>query len=64
MGATAGQALFGSKFRVGAARGEVLDFDGRAVIATIHPSADTVTDILDGFRERAGMKTAPLTPVG
>jgi uracil-DNA glycosylase len=39
LGATAGQALFGSKFRVGAARGEVLEFEGRAVIATIHPSA-------------------------
>ena len=39
LGATAGQALFGSKFRVGAARGEVLDHDGRAVVATIHPSA-------------------------
>ena len=39
LGATAGQALFGSKFRVGAARGQVLDFDGRAVVATIHPSA-------------------------
>jgi DNA polymerase len=39
LGATAGQALFGSKFRVGAARGEVLDLDGRAVVATIHPSA-------------------------
>jgi uracil-DNA glycosylase len=39
LGATAGQALFGSKFRVGAARGELLEFEGRAVIATIHPSA-------------------------
>ena len=39
LGATAGQAIFGSKFRVGAARGEVLDLDGRAVVATIHPSA-------------------------
>ncbi|MGH9012194.1 MAG: UdgX family uracil-DNA binding protein [Acidimicrobiia bacterium] len=39
LGATAGQALFGGKFRVGAARGQVLDLDGRAVIATIHPSA-------------------------
>ena len=39
LGATAGQALFGSKFRVGAARGEVLEHDGRAVVATIHPSA-------------------------
>jgi DNA polymerase len=39
LGATAGQALFGSRFRVGAARGQILDHDGRAVIATIHPSA-------------------------
>ena len=39
LGATAGQALFGSKFRVGAARGQVLDLGGRAAIATIHPSA-------------------------
>ncbi|HKY76387.1 MAG TPA: UdgX family uracil-DNA binding protein [Acidimicrobiia bacterium] len=39
LGATAGQALFGSKFRVGAARGQVLDLDGRAAVATIHPSA-------------------------
>jgi uracil-DNA glycosylase family protein len=39
LGATAGQALFGSKFRVGAARDQVLDLDGRAVVATIHPSA-------------------------
>ena len=39
LGATAGQALFGSKFRVGASRGRVLDLDGRAVVATIHPSA-------------------------
>jgi len=39
LGATAGQALFGSKFRVGASRGKVLDLDGRAVVATIHPSA-------------------------
>jgi DNA polymerase len=39
LGATAGQALFGSSFRVGASRGKVLDLDGRPVIATIHPSA-------------------------
>jgi len=39
LGATAGQALFGSSFRVGAARGQVLELDGRPVIATIHPSA-------------------------
>ena len=39
LGATAGQALFGSRFRVGAARGQTLELDGRPVIATIHPSA-------------------------
>jgi DNA polymerase len=39
LGATAGQSLFGSRFRVGAARGEVLDYEGRKVVATIHPSA-------------------------
>ena len=39
LGATAGQALFGAKFRVGAARGQVLDLDGDPVVATIHPSA-------------------------
>ena len=39
LGATAGQALFGSRFRVGAARDEVLEFEGRPTIATIHPSA-------------------------
>jgi uracil-DNA glycosylase family protein len=39
LGATAGQSLFGPKFRVGAARGSDLELDGRPVVATIHPSA-------------------------
>jgi uracil-DNA glycosylase len=39
LGATAGQALFGSRFRVGTARGQTLELDGRPVVATIHPSA-------------------------
>jgi uracil-DNA glycosylase family protein len=39
LGATAGQALFGSKFRVGAARGQVLDLGGYPVVVTNHPSA-------------------------
>ena len=39
LGATAGQTLFGSRFRVGTARGRVLDLDGRAAVATIHPTA-------------------------
>jgi DNA polymerase len=39
LGATAGQALWGGSFRVGAARGQVLEFEGRPAVATIHPSA-------------------------
>ena len=39
LGATAGQSLFGPKFRVGTARGRELELDGRTVVATIHPSA-------------------------
>jgi DNA polymerase len=39
LGATAGQALFGSSFRVGAARGTLLDLAGTPVVATSHPSA-------------------------
>jgi DNA polymerase len=44
LGATAGQALFGPSFRVGASRGSVLDLAGRSVVATIHPSAILRTD--------------------
>jgi UDP-glucose 4-epimerase len=29
-----------------------------------YDAADAINDILDGFRERTGMETAPLTPVG
>jgi uracil-DNA glycosylase family protein len=39
LGATAGQALFGSSFRVGTARGRTLQFEERRLVATIHPSA-------------------------
>lgn len=41
LGATAGQALLGSSFRVGQMRGRVLEGTGWAprVVATIHPSA-------------------------
>ena len=56
LGATAGQALFGSKFRVGAARGQVLDYESRAVVATIHPSAVLrVAEPADRDREYAGL---------
>jgi DNA polymerase len=39
LGATAGQALLGSSFRVGKSRGHDLEFNGRRLVATIHPSA-------------------------
>src|SRR4051795_4322172 len=40
LGATAGQALFGSKFKLGEARGRPLDSDlAELVTATTHPSA-------------------------
>src|SRR5579884_1607614 len=58
LGATAGQALFGSRFRVGAARGQDLDLDGRAVVATIHPSAVLrVPDPADRDEQYAGLVT-------
>jgi DNA polymerase len=56
LGATAGQALLGPTFRVGAAQGEILELDGRAVIGTVHPSAvlrvrdhDERRDLFDGL---------------
>jgi uracil-DNA glycosylase family protein len=39
LGATAGQALLGPSFRVGASRGATLEVAGRPLVATIHPSA-------------------------
>jgi uracil-DNA glycosylase family protein len=39
LGAVAGEALFGPSYRVGKARGTVLELDGRLVVPTIHPSA-------------------------
>ena len=39
LGAVAGESLFGGSFRVGASRGQVLAYEGRPVVATIHPSA-------------------------
>jgi len=56
LGATAGQALFGSRFRVGAARGQALDLDGRPVVATIHPSAVLrVQEPADRDKQYAGL---------
>lgn len=39
LGATAGQALLGSGFRIKDAVDRVLTFEGRPLVATIHPSA-------------------------
>jgi uracil-DNA glycosylase family protein len=45
LGATAGQALFGSKFRIGSARGQTLSWpdgpggDELTVVPTVHPSS-------------------------
>ena len=39
LGATAGKALLGPKFRITESRGKVLDWQGFALVPTIHPSA-------------------------
>lgn len=39
LGATAAQALLGSKFRVTEQRGELIDRDGLTYLATVHPSS-------------------------
>jgi DNA polymerase len=39
LGATAGKALLGPKFRITESRGTVLDWAGFALVPTIHPSA-------------------------
>jgi uracil-DNA glycosylase family protein len=39
LGATAGKALLGPKFRITESRGTVLDWEGFALVPTIHPSA-------------------------
>lgn len=51
LGATAAQALLGKAFRVTRERGRVLRAGGRAVLATIHPSA--VLRMTDPDREPA-----------
>jgi uracil-DNA glycosylase len=39
LGATAAKALLGPSFRITESRGRVLDWEGYALVATIHPSA-------------------------
>jgi len=39
LGATAAKALLGSKFRITESRGTVLEWEGVALVPTVHPSA-------------------------
>jgi len=39
LGATAGKALLGSSFRITVSRGHVLEWEGRALVPTVHPSS-------------------------
>jgi DNA polymerase len=59
LGATAGQALWGSSFRVGASRGKELEIAGRRAVATIHPSAVLRADA-DVRAEQRAMLVADL----
>jgi DNA polymerase len=47
LGATAAKALLGTSFRLTRHRGEVLEYEGLPLVATIHPSA-----VLRGPKER------------
>ena len=61
LGATAGQALWGGTFRVGTARGQVLEFEGRPAVATIHPSAVLRAPDDEGRAAQRGLLVADLT---
>jgi uracil-DNA glycosylase len=39
LGATAAKALLGPAFKITASRGQVLDFEGRRLVPTVHPSS-------------------------
>ena len=39
LGATAAKALLGSRFRITESRGTVLEWEGVALVPTVHPSA-------------------------
>jgi uracil-DNA glycosylase family protein len=39
LGATAAKALFGPSFRITGSRGQVLEFEGRQLVPTVHPSS-------------------------
>ena len=60
LGATAGQTLFGSGFRIKDAVGQVLDFEGFSVVATLHPSAVLRARTDDDRREQFDRLVADL----
>jgi uracil-DNA glycosylase len=39
LGAVAGKALLGSSFRISVQRGQVIEWEGRPLVATVHPSS-------------------------
>jgi uracil-DNA glycosylase family protein len=39
LGAVAGKALLGASFRISAQRGQVIEWEGRPLVATVHPSS-------------------------
>jgi uracil-DNA glycosylase family protein len=47
LGATAAKALFGSSFRITSQRGKMLNWEGFALVPTVHPSAILRTDPAD-----------------
>jgi uracil-DNA glycosylase family protein len=39
LGAVAGKALLGASFRISAQRGQIIEWEGRPLVATVHPSS-------------------------
>ncbi|GEL19935.1 UdgX family uracil-DNA binding protein [Pseudonocardia asaccharolytica] len=66
LGATAAQALLGRTFRVTRQRGQMIDWEGHAVVATVHPSAvlrappERRAELFDGFVEDLKVLAAAL----
>ncbi|MCO1660955.1 UdgX family uracil-DNA binding protein [Pseudonocardia humida] len=66
LGATAAKALLGPQFRITAERGKVLEFEGRPLVATVHPSSilrgppeareDALTAMVQDLQVVAGLR--------
>jgi uracil-DNA glycosylase len=66
LGATAAKALLGSQFRITSERGKVLEFEGRPLVATVHPSSilrgpaeareEALTAMVDDLAVVAGLR--------